>query len=315
MSAESGRVFVTGFWGFTPADEGYVGFTHKTTRDRLIREWRRGDLLLIVGVQGRVTQKRDIGRCLGLVEIEPRAIMDHEGASAAGYQRKVERFGITRWQHALPIKKAWFVAREIKARYIAPETCSWENARAVATSYRLLKDDEAERVLALPLRKAELWGQPDWVADPLELSAETTANEIFRRGPPPSFGTRTVVRTDGETCLYLMTLEGPVDAVFPRLLPAASGRSVIKVGRSNDPGERCDQLNCGFPPAAGLRWKLLSVQRFANADQAHDAETAALDHLRATGASLGKEFGMLPERELSTFLARFAGSSAFRITA
>ena len=309
------RVFVTGFWGFEPADEGYVGFTHQSTRDRLLNEWRDGDLLLIIGVKGQHTEKHDVGRCLGLVDVDPRPILDHEGASPEGYRRKVEKFGVDRWQYAMPIRKAWFVGREVKARHVAPETCSANNARAVATSYRLLTPAEAARVRGLPLRKAELWGRPDWIADPAELATETTAAREYRRGPAPNFGTFTTVRSDGETCLYLMVLEGPLDSMFPKHLPAASARAVVKVGRSNDPKGRCEQLNCGFPPDAGVRWKLSGVQRFDTAEEAHDAESAALTDLREAGMSLGKEFGLVAEKDVLAFLARYAGSSSFRITA
>jgi len=314
-AATDPRVFVTGFWGFKPADEGYVGFTHQSTRDRLLAEWRDGDLLLVVGVQGQHTLKHDVGRCLGIVEIEPRPIMDHEGASPAGYRQKVEKFGTDRWKFAVPIRKAWFVGREVKARYVAPETCSSSNARAVATSYRQLNAKEAATACGLPLRKAELWGQPDWIADPSELTTETTAEREYRRGPAPNFGTFTTVRTDGDTCLYLMVLEGPIDAMFPRHLPAASGRAVVKVGRSNDPKARCEQLNSGFPPHAGVQWKLSGVQRFDSADEAHAAEGAALEDLKKAGMSLGKEFGLVAEKDLLTYLARYAGSSSFRISA
>jgi hypothetical protein len=241
--------------------------------------------------------------------------MDYEGASPDGYRRKVEKFGVDRWKYAVPIRKAWFVGREVKARHVAPETCSPNNARAVATSYRMLELPEAARVLGLPLRKAELWGQPDWIANPAELKIETTAEREFRRGPTPNFGTFTTVRTDGETCLYLMVLEGPLDSMFPKHLPAASARAVVKVGRSNDPKARCEQMNSGFPPEAGVRWKLAGVQRFDTADQAHDAESAALADLKRAGMSLGKEFGLVAEKDLLTFLARYAGTSSFRIIA
>lgn len=53
ISTEHRRAFVTGFWGFEPMDKGYVGFSHESTRNRLLVDWQQGDLMLIIGVQGQ----------------------------------------------------------------------------------------------------------------------------------------------------------------------------------------------------------------------------------------------------------------------
>jgi hypothetical protein len=42
------RVWLRAFWGFSPEDEGYLGFTHEGNRARFLREYQDGDLVLIL---------------------------------------------------------------------------------------------------------------------------------------------------------------------------------------------------------------------------------------------------------------------------
>lgn len=115
-----------------------------------------------------------------------------------------------------------------------------------------------------------------------------------RRGPPPLAGLRTTVRSDAETHVYLMSLEGPVSAAFPGLYP---GQKVVKVGMSNDPDRRLEDLSCGFPPGCALGWKLIATRSFPSGSDAFTAEGALLDHLRLTENWIGGEFAVVTQEQ------------------
>ena len=80
---------------------------------------------------------------------------------------------------------------------------------------------------------------------PAAVQDSSPGDPIWRRGPPPAVGTHTVVREDGPTELYIMTLEGPAQALFPTM---GEGLIPVKLGMSNDPIRRLAELNFGFPP-------------------------------------------------------------------
>ena len=120
----------------------------------------------------------------------------------------------------------------------------------------------------------------------------------FRRGPPPAVGESTVVRTDGETEVYLMQLEGPAGAIVD--LP--SGHHVIKVGMSSDVNARVNQLNSGFPPGSKVRWEVVRTRKLQNGVDAFAAEGQCLEELRRKGFWTGGEFAVMPTSELEQLL-------------
>lgn len=309
------RIFVTGMWGFDSSREGYVGFTNENIRDRLMNDYEPGDLMVIVGQRGEFSEEKDVGRLLGLVELDPVPIHESARMSPEAYAEKVSKFGSDRWQYALPIKRAWKIRWGVRAANILPTSYEHKYARSVGASYRELTADEVGSVLSLPVKAAKVWGVAEQEGSGQDGDAELTVSEALSRGPKPWFGASETVRTDGETKLYLMKLVGCVDSMFPKLRPNASQKVIIKVGRSNDPRRRVSELNIGFPPSADLKWELAQVQNFKTADEAHVAEQKLLTELDARSLSLGAEFAVIPTREISTLLTPYAGSSAFYVKA
>jgi hypothetical protein len=166
--------------------------------------------------------------------------------------------------------------------------------------------------MRFPLRKIAIYGEPTWQRDS-DTTPEFSARTAVSHGPPPSFGTSSHTTTDGETKLYIMEMVGAVQAVFPRVDHRTF--RVLKVGRSNDEKRRNIELNYGFPPGCDLSWKIRNAQTFSCADDAHDAEQALLRILEKRGYTIGREFAIVPEREISTLLASVSAKSAFLIRA
>lgn len=125
----------------------------------------------------------------------------------------------------------------------------------------------------------------------------------FRHGPPPSFGFKQMLAEDGECQLYLMVLEGVVDALFPNLTPAATNRSVVKVGISNDPLRRQRELNAGFPKGAAAKWVVRKSRTFTTAGEAYCAEGVLLERLAEAKCWISGEFAIVNDSDLDGLLA------------
>lgn len=145
----------------------------------------------------------------------------------------------------------------------------------------------------------EIWGekpvQVRWTFISTGSSTNRRPSQRWRRGPPPTSGSRTSERVDGATSVYLLAMEGPVEAAFPALEP---GMLVIKVGLSNDVDRRIEDLSCGIPPGCALRWKLVAKRTLPSGDEAFELETLLLERLRVRRQWIGGEFAAIPEADL-----------------
>lgn len=101
-----------------------------------------------------------------------------------------------------------------------------------------------------------------------------------------------------------MVLEGPLDALFPTLRPAATKRSIIKVGISKDPQRRQRELNVSFPKGATTRWVVRTSRPFASIQQAYEAEGILLERLVQEGQWISGEFAIVPETDLGNLLGQ-----------
>ena len=129
-----------------------------------------------------------------------------------------------------------------------------------------------------------------------EANSQPTPESRSSHGPGPAFGRFEADRADGETWLYLLKLEGPLEAIFDR--PRPDGAIVAKIGRANDVTRRCAELGAGFPPGLRVSWRLLTSRVFATAVDAHRAERRLLDEADARAWALGGEFVLAPQDAL-----------------
>jgi hypothetical protein len=122
-----------------------------------------------------------------------------------------------------------------------------------------------------------------------------SALPVWHRGPPPTQGVQTIVKEDGPTQLYLMTLEGAAGAILGEI---REGQTAIKVGISNNPLRRADQLNVGFPPGSLVTWLVRRTRSFPSANEAFLAEGRLLEALRLAKRWIGGEFAIVPTEDL-----------------
>lgn len=306
------RFWLTAFWGFEPEHEGYYGFTLEGGRNRFLREYQDGDLVLIYGADVANTDKLDRKQVLGILEVKPTPIRDTEKISEFGLAEK-ERLGkIDSWTYAVPVKRAWKIEQRIGVRDLLPQTYDGTNGQSLASFGQLVTEQEAENVAALRVTEVNVFGEP-----PVTLKAERhtdfqTAWEVSQ-GPPPSFGRRTSNYSDGEAYAYVFELSGDLVSFLGLPPHEARTKRLIKVGRANNVNRRLAELNCGFPPSSKVRWKKRMVsQPYRNGLEAHDAEKALHKVFTEVGAPRGGEFFLCDERLINSAFAREA--KAFRLT-
>ena len=184
------RVWLRAFWGFSPEDEGYLGFTHEKNRERFLSLYKPGDLTLIYGADERYTRPDQRRQLLGFLDTEPVRILDTEKSSEIDRKWREENDFLDRWTFAVPVRRAWRINRRIEAKHLAPHTFDSHPAILIASRGELLTDEEAEAALALPVSPANVYGEP-----PLESASTervTTLSDIFSpsRAPVPTFGDR-----------------------------------------------------------------------------------------------------------------------------
>lgn len=314
LSRRAGRrVWLKAFWGFDPSEDGYLGFTRPGDRDRFIREYQPGDLVLIYGADTKETDIKDRRQALGFLECEPIPMTDLERSSEEGWKRKVRMGCEGRWNNAVPVRRAWQVQRRIEVKHIAPETYTSNRARVIASQGALLNDNEALMALQLPVVPIQVFGEPP-LADDVHAAAEQTMNAVFSpsKGFTPSFGRRESNYVDGDTKLYMLVFAGDASLLLRRKIGA---QVVVKVGLSNDPNQRCADHNRTLPPAAATRWRLsLTSKPFPSGAEAKLAE----DHLKSLFdtrfTSLGGEFFLGRESDLESAFIEASKPAAFYIT-
>lgn len=296
----SGRVWITSFWGFNPEQDGYLGFSREGDRTTFLREWRRGDLVMVYITMSENADPADQGRIAGFLEIEPRTIRDTERMSPAGIKWKVDHGLTERWRFAVPALRAWRTLDHPLARDIAPTTlAAGANFRLIASRGLFLQPEEAEFALSLKVRPVQAFGGT--ALDTEEIGKVYTPSKGF----PMSFGRGFFEKRDGEHYLYALKFDCDVPALIGAPAHQLQGKVVVKVGLTKDPDQRCSQHNACLPPAGKMRWKVvLRSSSLPDGATTLAAEDALKQHFSQRFQSLGGEFFLCDERTLASEFAR-----------
>lgn len=284
------RIRIRSFYGFSPEEDGYAGWSKKTDRDAYLRKLSDGDLIMIYGASTAETDKAERSYVLGVLEIETRAIRDEDKASDFGMERKRERGWLGRWSHAIPVRRAWRSEEKLLISQIAYRSYRAEAGQALAVHGAELDDDEIAQALKIRVREVNVFGEP-----PVETkeSRAIPFGQVFKpsRAFPGSHGERTVNYEDGEAYVYLAVFEGDGHALLNRRKEFGDKSVAMKIGVSNDTKRRLAELNAGFPPAASGKWGITMISRpFAGKKSAETSEALFKEQAQSRLESLGREF-------------------------
>jgi hypothetical protein len=309
------RVWLKPFWGFSPEEWGYLGFTLEGNRDRFLREYRDGDLVLIYGADQQQTSPDQRRQLLGFLEVRPIAITDQERTSEAEWRRKIENGWQDRWRYGVPVARAWRINRRIEAHNLARVTFSTHNNQLMAARGELLTSQEAEHALALPVTPANVFGEPP--VQTADGAREAAMRSFFQpsAGVNPTFGQRAFNVEDAENRLYVLRLQGDVASFLGRSPLETAGKIVVKVGHAKEPKSRCDAHNSHLPRDCAFRWTVAWVSRpFPGGQEAKSAEDQLKEIFDQRFQCLGGEFFLGEERLIASEFSRAAASTSFLIS-
>ena len=301
------QVWIRTFWGFSPADDGFIGFTHPGTRRKFLELSRPGDLVLIYGGNSPETASHERSQALGFLEISSVSGAAKDFQSTLGQHRKAERGWSDRWNHAVRATRAWRISTPVNVNHLFPESLDPKDGRLRGTRGTLLAPRDSERAMGLPVQQVAVFGLP-WIGAEDAPDLTLAKKLLSRSGPAPAFGEFATTRDDKGSYLYLMVFFGPITELVP---PAEflKGRILIKAGRTNDLERRLEELNAGFPSMARIGWTMLEKSEYAGESASvHDAEQALHHDLARRGTALGNEFYLIDQLSAQTGFAMAAQS-------
>ncbi|MFG6563581.1 hypothetical protein ACGYLI_05110 [Sulfitobacter sp. 1A13421] len=285
---EDRQVWVRAFYGFNPEEAGYIGFTHKSQREDMLTKMNGGDLVLIYGAVDSLTDADLQRQALGFMEVELERCNDVGRQNDASRSWKLNHGFQERWTYGLKVVRAWRTTNRVHIKTIAPKAYESKKRFERTTKAVLLEPDEKRRALSHYVRQVNVYGEPPIAANEL---ASGYMNEVLKpsKGVPPSFGDRNSKHEDGENYLYLMKLSANADSLLGKTGPHV-GDALVKIGRSNDPIRRLEEVNSGFPERAVCRWKLAYSQSFENGETAHNHECELKERFAREFTSQAGEF-------------------------
>lgn len=299
----SSSVWLTGFWGFDPEEEGILGFTDPRDRDRLFSLIGERQLVCIYGAASPETDSKLVHHLLGVLEVERTPIDSWSKMSDAAKERNIRLGRQEKWRHAMPVRRAWRTNHTLDVNQVFPKSYDSKNGRYIARFGTWLMQDEARWLLEkVPFTETNVFGEPQVVSDGADPAANGSIAALLNpsRGVFGSFGNRASVFTDRPHDLYLAQFPSGAELLVGKAVPRDFG--LIKIGITGNIKNRLKALNLSFPQTSTVGWKIRRTARFPNRQGAGDAETAfklqAIDQFGAT--SLGKEFFLMDLKKAET---------------
>jgi len=289
----SSSVWLTGFWGFDPEEEGILGFTDPRDRDRLFSMIDERQLVCIYGAASPETDSKLVHHLLGVLEVERTPIDSWSKMSDFAKNRNIRLGRQEKWRHAMPVRRAWRTRHTLDVNQVFPKSYDPNNGRYIARFGTWLIADEARWLLEkVPFVETNVYGEPaiHEVGTSERESGPIASFLKPSKGIFGSFGERTFEVYDKPHDLYL--------AHFPTAAELLAGRAVlrgfglVKIGITGNIKNRLKALNLSFPQTSHIGWKITRTAKFPNRDSAGEAEAAfkvrAVEEFGA--ASLGKEY-------------------------
>jgi len=160
MDSDS-SVWLTGFWGFSPEEEGVLGFTDPRDRERFLGQINERQLVCIYGAASPETNSSIIHHLLGILEVERIKIDSFDKSSDAAKTRNISLGRQNKWRHALPVRRAWRTNHTLDVKHVFPKSYDPKNGRYIAKFGTWLNPSEAHWLLAdVPFTQVDVFGEP-----------------------------------------------------------------------------------------------------------------------------------------------------------
>ncbi|MFC3179465.1 hypothetical protein [Cypionkella sinensis] len=157
------NISLRSFFGFSPEEDGYIGWTKEANRKHVMDKVAPGDLMMIYGAGSGSTSSSDVLKVLGFLQIDPTPIRDIDKSSVRGLERKHQNGWADKWTYALPVRRAWRVTQAVRLDRVASETYQPEKGRAIAAWSPQISANDKERALGLRVTEVSVFGEPPLV--------------------------------------------------------------------------------------------------------------------------------------------------------
>lgn len=252
ITADPPNVWLTSFYGFNPAQWGYLGFSTKGQRDHFLKNTQPGVLVVIYGHKSKAPGAQQ-GQVIGIQQVSHRvnsaqAFMDP--AVWAAKEADAETRG--KWDLGVKATRAWKVVPE-SYQFIddfANESYTTDRAQFIGSQGVRLTPTEARKILDLTLIETSVFG-----GGTIDAAVPVKAVALLRpsKAGPVSQTGYMVKEAEGPKENYILQLDGDADVFLGR---SVAGRKIVKVGMSVSPSTRMDAFNAALP-ACAFSWSLL----------------------------------------------------------
>ena len=310
----SSSVWLTGFWGFQPEEEGILGYTIERDRDRFFEQISHQQLVCIYGSASPETNNKDVHQLLGIIEVERTPIDSWEKMSDKSRRRNVELGRQDKWRFAMPVKRVWRTKHTLDIGQVFPQSYDPNNGRNIARFGTWLTAKESQWLLEdVPFTQVNVFGEPPITdANHPAQSMEkllTPATGIFGK-----FGKREFEIHDKKHHLYLAQFQKSPDLLVGKNLERE--QILVKIGISGNLKNRIKALNMSFPETTEIKWEIIRTAEFPNRAFAAENETRfkKLAVERYGGKSLGREYFVINEDKVEQLFIKLSPVPGLKLT-
>jgi hypothetical protein len=260
----SPSVWLTGFWGFAPEEDGVMGFSDERDRDRFFFLIGNRQLVCVYGAASPETDNRLVHHLLGVLEVERTPIDSWEKISDVAKERNIERGWENKWRFAMPVRRAWRTSRTLDVKQIFPNSYDPRNGRYIAKFGTWLESEEGRWLLEkVPFYQTNVFGEPP-VRDPENFEGDTGTLATFLK---PSrdffggFGVRSYEIQDKPHILYLAEFPNHPELLAGKEIRKCQG--VFKIGITGNVKNRLKALNMSFPQTSNIKCNIRRTAEFS----------------------------------------------------
>lgn len=250
--ADPPNVWLTSFYGFNPAQWGYLGFSTKGQRDHFIKNTQPGTMVVIYGHKSKAPEGQR-GQVIGIQQVSHRvnsaqAFMD----PAIWAAKEADEVTKGKWELGVKAIRAWKVVPEsyLTIDDFANESYTASRAQFIGSQGVRLTPAEARKIFDLTLIETSVFGECN-----IDIAVPVKGEILLRASKPgPVSQTSYMVKeAEGPKENYILQLNGDLNAFLGR---PAEGRKVVKVGMSVSPSSRMETFNAALP-ACAFSWSIL----------------------------------------------------------
>lgn len=248
------NVWLTSFYGFDPANWGYLGFSVDAQRRSFLNRTEPG-VLVVIYAAGKA-RKDVLGRVVGVLQCSHRVNNARAFMSPVAWAAKQGDAG--RWELGVKATRAWRVAPDARPSIetFADVTYRPARAQAIGSQGMPLTIEEARKLLSLMLQEVQVFGEEPILAAAIGLGSQLFAPS---KAGPVSQSPYVVREAEGPKSLYTVpALDGVENASINTLVIRKRQRTAGS-SRYDSTDQRCSGMRLSGHPYGVVRINLTAT--------------------------------------------------------